>query len=171
METNFIKKEVTMTFDELEKLLNESKMIGYQDGIFEVKHNKDKYFPPRAPKPASKVTTPQNNKKMLEKFLGGAILNDEEANLLRKNIGEEQYRKGFNDGAEAFKRGSANNFDPKIHIDNSVYGWASKEELSKINLSKGHATILRNKNEWAQEVETVFVKITPIEGERNENES
>lgn len=177
VEIDFIGAEATLTFAQLKELIDEASMKGYEAGVKDQKakdrlkkeqevSNVSRPVITKVPPKPPKCVVPDNNKELLEKFLGGKIINDQEADLIRTNLGEDQYRRGFNDGVKAFKEGNAKNFNPKIHIDKSVYGWAAREEINNMNNAKGHATILRNKNEWKKGTDVVFVKVTPVEDKK-----
>lgn len=168
VEVDFIKGLIyEMTFEQVKELMEESQMSGYEQGVKDGKASVPIINVPRpvitkvADKPKTRPTLPKNNKVMLEKFLNGEILKDEKA-LVEVDIAETWYKRGHQDGFNGARNNEPPKFDPKLHVDNSLYGYASTLELQKLNTPNGHSTILRDKNKWSKDADLTFVKITSI---------
>jgi len=161
-----IKGNITLSAKDLKTMLSERQKLGFDNGVAFQKG--PKINPHLNEKPAL-ITVPENNKELLEKFFNPDPL--KMVDVERELIAQQSFKEGYREGHDTRWKASFTNkeqpkFDPILHVDNSLYGYASVVELSGLNSAKGHLTILRNKNEWAKDVETLFVKISPIVKEK-----
>ena len=114
-----------------------------------------------------KITIPANNKEMLEKLFCGKIINEAEGKVIDQTHYNEGYKDGYDKAYEDAEKGIRPTFDPKVHVDVSVYGYTTIDALRALgsdpNITIGISRQPVKSSRAGEEGKPIFCKITPIE--------